>query len=299
MRIFVTGASGFIGSAVVPELVSAGHHVIGLARSDGSAAAVKKAGAEVLRGDLDDVDTLRAGAAKSDGVVHLAYIHDFSRMEAAAAADRRAIETIGSVLEGSGKPLAIASGMVGLSPGRRVTERDEPSTKPPVHPRLASTLLAQSFVARGVRTSVVRLAPTVHGPGDHGFVARLVAIAREHGVSGYIGDGSNCWPAVHVRDAASLFRLAIEKAPAGAVLHGVGDEGVPIRAIAEVIGRHLKLPIVSVASEDAPKHFGWLAMFLAMNTSASNAITREIVGWQPTHAGLLEDLEAGHYTDGR
>jgi nucleoside-diphosphate-sugar epimerase len=298
MRIFVTGASGFIGTAVVPELVSAGHQVIGLARSDGSAAAVQKTGAEVLRGDLDDLDALRAGAAKSDGVVHLAYIHDFSRMEAAAAADRRAIETIGSVLEGSGKPLAVASGMLGLSHGHRVTERDEPSMKPPVHPRLASVRLAQSLVPRGVRTSIVRLAPTVHGPGDHGFVARLVAIAREHGVSGYIGDGSNCWPAVHVRDAASLFRLAIEKAPAGAALHGVGDEGVPVRTIAEVIGRHLKLPVVSVTPEDAPKHFGWLAMFLAMNTTASNAITRELLGWQPTHPGLIEDLEAGHYTDG-
>ena len=242
MQVFVTGASGWIGSAVVPELLGAGHQVLGLARSDSSAAAIAAAGAEVLRGDLDDVDTLRAGAASSDGVIHLAFIHDFTDFEASVGADRRAIETMGAALEGSGKPLVIASGTPAV-PGRVASEDDESASGSPVAARLANAKAALALAARGVRSSVVGLPRTVHGDGDrHGFIARLIGIARDSGVSGYVGDGSNRWPAVHVLDAAHLFRLAVEQAPAGSRLNAVGDEGVPIREIAEVIGRHLNLP---------------------------------------------------------
>jgi nucleoside-diphosphate-sugar epimerase len=296
MRVFVTGASGFIGSAVVPELIGAGHQVAGLARSDGAARAVAAAGAEVRAGSLEDLDALRAGAAWSDGVVHLAFIHDFSRYEVSARTDLRAIETLGAALEGSGKPLVVASGLMGLALGRVVTERDEPPAGSP-NPRLAGVRAALSLAARGVRPSIVRLAPSVHGRGDHGFVARLVDIAREKGVSGYIGDGENRWPGVHRLDAARLFRLALEKAPAGSALHGIAEEGVPIRALAQVIGRHLSLPVTSISPDDAGKHFGWLAPFLAMDAPASNTLTRELLGWQPTHPGLLDDLDEGHYFD--
>jgi nucleoside-diphosphate-sugar epimerase len=294
MRVFVTGASGFIGSAVVPELIGAGHQVVGLARSDAAAAALGAAGAEVQRGDLEDLDSLRAGAARSDGVIHLAFIHDFSRFAASAHTERLAIETLGAALEGSGRPLVIASGTLGLAPGRVVTEADEPAPDAP-NPRQAGVRAALSFAARGVRTSIVRLAPSVHGRGDHGFVARLVSIAREKGVSGYIGDGSNRWPAVHRLDAARLFRLALEKAPAGSALHGIADEGVQIRAVAEVIGRHLNVPVASVSPEDTGKHFGFLAGFLGLDSPASSARTRELLGWQPTHPGLVDDLDEGHY----
>lgn len=293
MRVFVTGASGWIGSAVVPELLGAGHHVLGLARSDAAADALAAAGAKVHRGALDDLDSLRAGAEASDGAVHLAYNHDFSQYEAAAAADLRAIEVLGAALEGSERPLVIASGMLGLPAGRVATEHDAPVSN--AHPRIACAQAALSFAGRGVRSSVVRLAPTVHGDGDHGFVARLVEIAREQRVSGYIADGSNRWPAVHRLDAAHLFRLALEKAPPGSVLHGITDDGVPIRAIAEVIGYHLDLPVVSIARDQADGHFGWLARFLAADLPASSALTRDLLGWQPTHPGLLDDLDRGHY----
>lgn len=295
MRVFVTGASGFIGSAVVPELIGAGHQVVGLARSDASADAILAAGAQVHRGALDDLDSLRAGADASEGVIHLAFIHDFSAHEDAARTDLRAIETLGAVLEGSGRPLVIASGALGLAPGRIATERDMPVSGAAASPRILSEQTALALAAKGVRSSSVRLAPTVHGEGDHGFVATLVGIAREKGVSGYIGDGSNRWPGVHRLDAAQLFRLAIERAPAGSVLHGVADEGVPVRAIAEAIGRHLDLPMVAIAPEDAGDHFGWLGRFLAFDSPASSALTRELVRWQPTHPGLLADLDQGHY----
>jgi nucleoside-diphosphate-sugar epimerase len=293
MQYFVTGASGWIGSAVVPELIGAGHQVIGLARSDASAEAITAAGGEVQRGALDDLASLRAGAADSDGVIHLAFIHDFAQMAAAAQADLAAIEAIGDVLAGTDRPLVIASGLLGLSVGRVVTERDE--ADPGGHPRTAGALATIGLAERGVRSSVVRLSPTVHGDGDTGFISTLVGIARERGVSGYIGDGANRWPAVHRFDAASLFRLAAERAPAGSTLHGAADEGIPVRTIAEVVGRHLDLPVVSVAAQDAAEHFGWLGRFLALDAPASNELTRELLGWEPTHPGLIEDLEQGHY----
>jgi nucleoside-diphosphate-sugar epimerase len=291
MRIFVTGASGWIGSAVVPELLGAGHQVTGLARSDASAAAVAAAGAEVLRGDLDDLDTLRAGAAGSDGVIHLAFIHDFSDFQASVTADRRAIETMSAALEGSGRPIVIASGTAAV-PGHVATERDESAPGSPVAGRAANAQLALDRAGRGVRSSVVGLPRTVHGDGDrHGFIARLIAIARDQGVSGYVGDGSSRWPAVHVLDAAHLFRLAVEQAPAGSRLHAVGDEGVPTRDIAAVIGRHLNLPTASVPAED----FGWLGQIFAVDQPASATLTRELLGWRPVQPGLIEDLDKGHY----
>jgi len=291
MRVFVTGASGWIGSAVVPELLGAGHQVLGLARSDASAAAIAAAGAEVLRGGLDDLDTLRAGAAGSDGVIHLAFIHDFADFAASVAADRRAIETMGAALEDSGKPLVIASGTPAL-PGRVATERDESAPGSPVAGRMENAKAALGMAARGVRSSVVGLPRTVHGDGDrHGFIARMIGFARDKGVSGYVGDGTNRWPAVHVLDAGTLFRLAVEQAPAGSRLHAVGDEGVPILDIAEVIGRHLNVPAASVPAEE----FGFLGYVLSVDQPASATLTRELLGWRPVQPGLVEDMDKGHY----
>jgi nucleoside-diphosphate-sugar epimerase len=296
MRVFVTGASGFIGTAVVAELVGVGHQVLGLARSDASADALAAAGAEVHRGALDDLDSLRRGAIASDGVIHLAFIHDFSQYEAAGRTDQRAVETLGAALDGSGRPLVITSGMAALAQGRLATERDAADpVKAEAVPRIVSEQLALSRAAHGVRSSVVRLPPSVHGEDDHGFVPTLIGIARDKGVSGYIGDGSNRWPAVHRLDAAHLFRLALEQAPAGSMLHGVADQGVPVRDIAEVIGRHLDVPVVAISPDDAADHFGWLGGFLAADVPASSALTRELLGWQPTGPGLIEDLEHGHY----
>src|SRR5215475_5788533 len=291
MRVFVTGASGWIGSAVVPELTGAGHQVLGLARSDSSAAAIAAAGAEVLRGDLDDLATLRAGAAGSDGVIHLAFIHDFTDFEASVGADRRAIETMGAALEGSGRSLVIASGTAAV-PGRVATEQDESAPGSPVAGRAANAHAALDMAARSVRSSVVGLPRTVHGNGDrHGFIARLIGVARDSGVSGYVGDGSSRWPAVHVLDAAHLFRLAVEQAPAGSGLHAVGDEGVPTREMAEVIGRHLNVPTASAPAED----FGFLGQILAVDMPASSVQTRELLGWHPVQPGLIDDLDKGHY----
>jgi nucleoside-diphosphate-sugar epimerase len=305
MRVFVTGASGWIGSAVVPELIGAGHQVTGLARSDASAAALTAAGAEVHRGTLDDLDSLRSAAAESDGVIHLAFKHDIAfsgDFQGAADADRRAIETFGEALVDSDRPFVIASGTLGLAPGRVGTERDghgPGSAAAPLiggaHTRMANARMTLSLASRSVRSSVVRLPPTVHGEGDNGFMAALVGIARDRGVSGHIGDGSNRWPAVHRLDAAQLFRLALERTPAGSVLHAVADEGVPIRAIAGVIGRHLDLPVVAISPEDAGEHFGWLAGFLAADSPASSTLTGELLGWHPTHSGLIDDLDEGHY----
>jgi nucleoside-diphosphate-sugar epimerase len=304
MRFFVTGASGWIGSAVIPELISAGHEVVGLARSDASAAALETAGARVQRGTLDDLATLRNAATASDGVIHLAFKHDIAfsgGFEAAADADRRAVETFGGALAGSGRPFVIASGTLMLAPGRVATERDgrEPGSAAHLrggpHTRAGTALLTLSLASRGVRAAVLRLPPTVHGEGDHGFLAALVGIARDKGVSGYIGDGSNRWPAVHRLDAAHLFRLAGEQAPPGSALHAVADEGVPIREVAQVIGRHLNVPVASVPPEQAGEHFGWLAPFLGADAPASSALTRDLLGWQPAQPGLLDDLDKGHY----
>jgi nucleoside-diphosphate-sugar epimerase len=304
MRVFVTGASGWIGSAVVPELIGAGHDVTGLARSDASAAALTAAGAQVQRGTLDDLDVLRGAAAASDGVIHLAFRHDLvysGDFQGAADADRRAVAAFGEVLAGSGRPIVLASGLLGLTPGKVATERDgrDPADLARVAggpaTRLGTAHLTLTFASRGVRSSVLRLPPTVHGEGDNGFMAALVGLDRVKGVSGYIGDGSNRWPAVHRLDAAHLFRLALENAPAGSVLHAVADEGVPIRAVADVIGRHLGLPVTAVAPADADEHFGWLARFLAIDTVASSSLTRELLGWQPVQPGLIDDLDKGHY----
>jgi len=293
VRIFVTGASGWIGSATVSELIASGHQILGLARSDRAAVGIGDLGAEVLRGDLEDLDSLRAGAESCDGVVHLGYNHDFSRMADAAQTDLRAIETIGSALAGTDKPLVIASGTLGLAPGRVGTESDRP--EPGVHPRVANAAAALALAERGVRSSIVRFAPTVHGEGDHGFVAVLVAIAREKGVSGYIDEGANRWPAVHRLDAGRLVGLAVQNAPAGSVLHAVAEEGVPTRDIAEAIGRGLDVPVVSVPAGQAADHFSWLGGFFGADAPASNTLTRELLGWEPEHRGLIADLDAGHY----
>ncbi|RLU81530.1 3-beta hydroxysteroid dehydrogenase [Streptomyces griseocarneus] len=299
MRIFVTGASGWIGSAVVPALIDAGHQVAGLARSDTSAAALTAAGAEVVRGTVDDLTVLRNAAAASDGVIHLAFKHDIAfsgDFQGAAEADRRAVDTFGDALADTGRPFVLASGLIGLAPGRVATERDMPAADgSPISVRSATAQAALALASRGVRSCVVRLSPTCHGEGDNGFMAALVAIARARGVSGYLGDGANRWPAVHRLDAARLFRLAVERAPAGSVLHGVAEEGVAIREVAEVIGRHLDVPVTSVAPEAAAEHFAWLGTFLGLDTTASNTLTRDLLDWKPTHPGLLEDLDKGHY----
>ncbi|WP_046728835.1 SDR family oxidoreductase [Streptomyces humi] len=299
MRVFVTGASGWLGSAVVPELLDAGHQVTGLARSDASAAALTAAGAEVVRGTVDDLDVLRTAAAASDGVVHLAFKHDIAfsgDFRGAAEADRRAVDTFGEVLAGSGRPLVIASGLLGLAPGRVVTERDVPAVDgSPASVRQTTALAALELAGRGVRSAVVRLAPTCHGEGDNGFMAALVGIARERGLSGYVGDGANRWPAAHRLDVGRLFRLAVEKAPAGSVLHGAGEEGVAIRDVAEVIGRQLGVPVVSVPPADAAGHFTWLGGFIGLDSPASSTATRELLDWRPSHPGLLADLDKGHY----
>jgi nucleoside-diphosphate-sugar epimerase len=291
MRVFVTGASGFIGSAVVPELLGAGHQVVGLARSEASAKALEAAGAQVQRGSLEDLDSLRAGAAKADGVLHLAFIHDFSQYEASARTDTRAIEVLGAALEGSGKPLVNASGLVGIVRGRAAVETD--AAEASLRGRSEEVMVA--LAARGVRTSVVRLPPSVHGKGDHGFVPALIGFAREKGVAAYVGDGSNRWPAVHRSDAARLFRLALERAPAGSRLHAVGEEGVPTRDIAGIIGKRLGVPVASKTQAEAGEYLGFLSRFFGVDSPASGARTRELLGWTPTGPGLIEDIDQNYF----
>jgi nucleoside-diphosphate-sugar epimerase len=295
MRVFVTGPTGWIGSVVVRELLSSGHQVVGLARSDKSAAAATAAGAEVIRGSLEDTDGLRAAAGGADGVIHTGYIHDFSPTgdpAAAAAVDGRAIAAFGDALAGTGKPLVVASGLPQGPAGGVSTEAVRLVN--PAHPRVSEPS-ALAVAERGVRASVVRLPPSVHGEGDYWFIPIFIGIARKTGVSAYIGDGANVWPAVHRVDAARLFRIALEQAPAGTLLNAVADEGVPFRAIAEVIGRHLGVPAKSIAAEDAREQFGTLAGFAATDLPASSAVTRERFGWRPTEPGLIADLDEGHY----
>ena len=294
MRILVTGASGWIGSASVTQLLSAGHHVFGLARSDDAAAKVAALGAEVVRGTLDDLAGLRVAAAKAEGVVHLGYNHDFSQMGAAALTDRAAIDVFADVLQGTGGPLLIASGTLGLAPGRVGTEADTPD--PAVHPRVANAAYTVGLAARGVRSIVMRFAPTVHGAGgDHGFVSVLARTAREKGVSAFIGEGANRWSAVNRIDAAKLVQLAVDKATPGAVLHAVAEEGIATRDIAAALGRYLGVPVESIPADRAAARFDWLGRFFGADAPASNARTRELLGWTPTHATLLEDIAAGHY----
>jgi nucleoside-diphosphate-sugar epimerase len=295
MRVFVTGASGWIGSAVVSELLAAGHEVVGLARSDTSAAAITALGAGVHRGSLDDVESLRSGAEGADGVVHLGFHHDFSQMDLAAQLDKRAIETFGEVLAGTDGPLVIASGVMGLGRGELATERDIPD--PSLHPRVGNAQVALSLADRGVRSAVVRFAPTVHGPGDHGFVATLVELARRTGAAAYVEDGANHWPAVHRLDAAVLVRLAVESAPAGSVLHAIDEEGVPTREIAEAIGRSVGVPTRSLPADQAGAHFGWISRFFGLDSVASSALTRELLGWKPVQPGLIAVIDAGGYAD--
>lgn len=291
MRVFVTGASGFIGSAVVPELIGAGHQVVGLARSDASAAMIAAAGADVLRGDLNDVGVLHAGATQTDGVMHLGFNHDFSNFDAAVQTDARAIEAFTAALQGTGKPLIVTAGTPAL-PGKVATERDEIVADGPAAGRILNTRAALAAAERDVRASVVLMPRAVHGIGDrNGFIPRLIDIARDKDVSGYVGDGSSRWPAVHVLDAARLYRPALEQAPAGSVLHAVGDEAVAVRDIADAIARHLGMTTASLPAEE----FGFLGSVLAIDQPASSELTRELLGWQPTHPGLLDDLEQGHY----
>lgn len=295
MKVFVTGATGFIGSAIVRELLATGHQVLGLARSDASASALASTGAEVQRGSLDDLESLRSGAAASEGVIHTAYIHDFSDYAGAAAADQRAIKAFGEVLAGSDRPLVITSGTAGLTPGGPGTEEDAGDPNSPMAPRLVSEAVALALASQGVRSSVVRLPPSVHGEGEHGFVPMLISIARAKGVSAYPGEGLNRWPAVHRLDAARLFRLALESAPAGSRLHGVADEGVPVREIATVIGRRLGIPVFSVPIEKAGEHFGWFGSFFSIDNPASSALTQQLLGWHPTEPSLLADLDHDYY----
>jgi nucleoside-diphosphate-sugar epimerase len=296
MRVFVTGASGWIGSATVDELLAAGHEVTGLVRSDASAAALQAKGAHVRRGDLDDLASIRAGAEAAEAVIHLANKHDWSDQAGTIAAEVGAVQTIGDALVGTGRPFLLASGVAGLTQGRLATEDDPSPFHGPESPRGGSENLALDFVDKGVHSVSLRFAPTVHGTGDHGFISIIAAVARQKGVSGYPGDGTNRWAAVHRSDAARLVALGLAKAPAGARLHAVAEEGVPVRDIAEAIGRSFGLPVASVAPEDVQDHFGWIGTFFSMDLAATSTVTRELLGWTPTGPTLIEDLDAGAYS---
>lgn len=293
MRVFVTGATGFIGSAVIPELINAGHQVLGLVRSDAGAQALRATGAEVHRGDLEDLESLRGGAASADAVIHTAFVHDFSRFQEVCEIDKRAIDTIGAVLEGSSRPLLVTSGVASLAQGRAATENDAPPPVSAYYPR-ASEAAAVALLERGVRASVVRL-PQVHDTVKQGLITYMIGVAREKGVSAYIGDGNNRWAAVHRLDAARVYLLALKKGSAGARYHAVAEEGVPLKQIAAAIGRGLNLPVVSKTPEEAKEHFGWLGSFGAMDLWASSAQTQKELGWNPTGPGLIADLENMNY----
>jgi nucleoside-diphosphate-sugar epimerase len=295
MRVFVTGATGFVGSAVVQELIAAGHQVLGLSRSDKGTEALVAAGAEVHRGDLEDLDSLRRGAAAADGVIHTGFIHDFSRFKEMCEVDRKAIEAIGAELEGSDRPFIITSGIGLLTTKGLATEDDQPADSSP-NPRKASEEASDALAARGINVSIVRLPPTVHDRGDHGFIPMLIGIAREKGVSVYKEDGLNSWPAVHRLDAAKLYRLALEQpSKAGIRYHAVAEEGIAFKVIAEAIGDGLNIPVASKSADEAAAHFTWFAHFAAMDCAASSQQTRETLGWRPTEAGLIVDLGEGGY----
>jgi nucleoside-diphosphate-sugar epimerase len=298
MRIFLTGATGFVGSAIAQELIRSGHQVLGLARSDATAKSLVQRGAEVHRGDLEDLESLRAGALMAQAVIHTAFNHDFSKFQASCETDRRVIEVLGAALEGSKRPLIVTSA-IGILPRRRLaTEETGPASGPSAHPRAASEEAAAAVAARGVRVSIVRLPPSVHGDGDHGFVPIVIRVAREKGASVYADEGRNLWPAVHRLDAAHLYKLVLEKGVAGARYHAVAEEGVQFRDIAGVIGRRLNVPVVSKNADEAAKHFGWFAHFAAMDIKASSHQTRRQVGWHPEQAELLVDLDRPNYFEG-
>lgn len=293
MRVFVTGASGFVGSAVVKELLAAGHQVLGLARSAASAAAVTAAGAEVLEGSLEDLDILQKGARETDGIIHTGFIHDFSNFLASCEVDRRAIEAMGQVLAGTNKPLVVTSGIGLLAPGG--APRTEDSDAISASPRAGSEVATLALAKQGVRATIVRLPPTVHDAGDHGFIPIIINADRQHGVAAYIGDGTNRWPAVHRLDAARAFRLALEKGTAGARYHAIAEDGIPTRQIAETIGQELGLPVVSQSKEEAGAHFGFMSHFFSLDIAATSLQTQEQLGWTYNGLGLLEDMKANYF----